>query len=98
MEQKKLTLQQEFDIHSKDFGVEDYDKHILILMFSNYMRLDADIEQGKKDGFDRTDMIIQKTLIGAGIQMYYEKKAKLKEGLLVGGFIGLGCFLVGLQV
>ena len=90
-----MESQQEFDSHSKDFGVEDYDKHILIAMFSTYMRLDADIEQGKKDGFDRTDEIIQKTLIGSGIQMFYEKKAKLKEGIWVGLFIG---FLVGLAV
>ena len=87
-----MEFQQEFDIHSKDFGVKDYDKNILIVMFSTYMRLDADIEQAKKDGFDRTDMIIQKSLIGAGIQMYYEKKAKLKEGLWVGILIG---FIVG---
>ena len=90
-----MDLQQEFDSHSKDFGVEDYDKHILIAMFSTYMKLDADIEKGKKGGHDRTDKIIQKTLIGSGIQMFYEKKAKLKEGIWVGLFIG---FLVGLAV
>ena len=90
-----MESQKEFDIHNKDFGVEDYNKEILIAMFSRYKKLDADIEEGKKNGLDRTDEIISKTLIGAGIQMYYEKKAKLKEGIWVGLIIG---FLVGFVV
>ena len=43
-----MESQQEFDIHNKDFGVENYNKEILIAMFSRYKKLDVDIEEGKK--------------------------------------------------
>ena len=99
MEQKKLTLQQEFDIHGKNFGVEDYTRlhpTLLIYKFKEYIELDAVIGEKKKIGRDVTDEVVEKTLIGSALQAYFEKKKIIKDHFWLGVLIGLCAgFIIG---